>query len=172
MLWRKISILYVLLVITGCEFTPLLSYQQNGSKELGKIKISVIENRLGQILHNHLMNIMAPSGQSEQPFYLLEVILSEHERGLSFRKDLTPKRSEIHLRANFTLKNLKTNKTLYSGGAEGYDTYSIVANTGFAPLSSLISNKDSKKRLARLLAQDIKLQLANFLNKHPSGFYL
>lgn len=150
--------------LTGCGFQPLYGPASMAETDkLGHIKIARIDNREGQILRNHLLDVLNPYGEPAQPLYRLNVSLKVSETGFSFRKDSTPSRTIMTSKASFSLLDLSSNKVIYKDLAEATTSFGIGAHADQAVFPAVTSMKKETERAMGLLAQEIKLQLATFL---------
>lgn len=112
---------------------------------------------------------MNPSGQTRDAQYQLEVVLTESDRELSFRKDLVARRKSMTLRANYQLRDINTNKIIFQKIAESHNSYSLGVSSDLAAFSSYALEQDSRVRMIEILAHEIKIQIANFLLHHLNG---
>ena len=165
--------LYSLLLLlgTGCGFQPL--YQSDSMQindDISLIKISTIADRDGQILRNYLLDMFNPFGEPYDPLYRLNIGLNVSGGSFSFRKDSTAERTIITSQANFTLTDIKSGKILLKDLAEATTAYGIGPSSNTSAFPSIVAEKAEIERAMKLLAHEIKLQVASFLasNKNHS----
>lgn len=166
----SISFFALLLTLAGCGFKPLYG-PVNGNDEvivstsLAAINVAQIPDRSGQVLRNHLLEILAVGApQKTAKKYELDIEISETKRSLGFRRDKTPRRAEIIFAIHFKLYARKTRQLLTSGKLQNIASYSIGSSSDFASFSAIISEETARKRTLEAIAQDIKLQLAHFFS--------
>lgn len=142
----------------GCGFTPLLGTNHpNVQPGLESVRVETIPDRSGQILRNHLIDLLTPRGvQSSQP-YALVVRLAEPRREIAIRRDDTASRLAYTATASFQLLDARR-RSVFSGVAFSETTYEAT-NSEFATLSSHASARD---RALQEVSADIRQQLATF----------
>jgi LPS-assembly lipoprotein len=161
MLWSRLA-LVLLLFAAGCGYRPL--YAQRGveggtvSNELAAIKINAIPDRIGQQLYNMLRDGLTPQGKPEKPIYVLSVSLSETNERLFYEEDETATRSNLTLRATYTLARIDNGQIVTQGLSRAQTSYDILAaNVAFATVTS---EDDARVRSARAISDDVRARLA------------
>lgn len=144
-----------LILLGGCSFQPLLKDRP----ELSSIKIDSIPEREGQILKNHLLDMMTPEGSPQSSKYRLKVILEGTNRDTQYFKDATPGRTEVTLKANISLIDSKTGKEVFKKTTEANSSFAIDNSSDYA---NVVYEENSKSKILRILAEQIKLQLASY----------
>lgn len=159
---NRILAVGLLAAVAGCGFRPLY-WKDSGatSAELGAIKIEPIADRTGQILRNHLLDKLNPSGSPAAPRYILKVKLTEAKRELAIRVDEVATRANLTFRAAYTLAD-PGGRALNSGTAWSTASYNILRND-FATISS---EKNARTRGMIVLSEEIQTRIAIFLNRH------
>ncbi len=152
------ALLGFLFLVAGCGFQPLYgdSARQASTSELGSIRIEPISDRLGQITRNYLLDSLTPRGQPAEARYSLRVQLNEARQRLAFEKDATATRALMRLSANYRLTDLDLGKVVSRGNSRAVAAYNIVTSD-YATLSS---EQNARKRVALLVAEDIKTKLS------------
>ena len=144
--------------LAGCGFSPLYGTTENGSvaAEMAKIKIKPIPNRSGQILRNHLIDMLAPGGGQSTGGYTLEVQLNEprlQDQGIS--------RSESILRysysANASFHLLDHRGMIVVRGSSGNSSSFAVTNSEY---SNVAAQSDARDRVMEAIASDFRTQIA------------
>lgn len=159
-------------LLSGCGFQPL--YQQSLDQgvsipdRLTQIKIAPIADRSGQILRNYLLDSLMPMGEPHNPQYRLEVKLVIASNDFSFRTDSTPRRTVLTSSAHFQLKEASTRKVVYQNMADATTAFAIGAFADTEAFSTITSEKKEIDNGLRLLANDIKQQLATYFAAHSS----
>ena len=148
--------------MTGCGFKPLYDGKSADviTSELAKIKVLTIENRLGQKLHNLLLDKLNPKGQPVQPVYTLSarVVISKQELGLKFTEVAT--RAKLTLQTSFNLDDAVSGATLFKGTARSVNSYNIV-DSDYATLSA---ESNAKDRAVREVSDAIRARLSIYLS--------
>jgi LPS-assembly lipoprotein len=169
MLWSRLA-LVLLLLAAGCGYRPL--YAQRGAdggtvtNELAAIKINAIPDRIGQQLYNMLRDGLNPQGKPDKPVYVLSVKLTERNERLFYEEDETATRSNLTLRASYTLARVDNGEIVTQGLSRAQTAYDILAaNTAFATVTS---EDDARVRSARAISEDIRARLAIALSAHAA----
>jgi LPS-assembly lipoprotein len=148
------------LLLTSCGLRPLYGEASPQVKEgLSAIKISLIEDRSGQLLRNQLLTELTPYGQSQNPLYRLHVNLSWTEGSLSFLKDATVSRYEVILTTHFSLHDMKTDAILTQGDIKTTANYNVIDNGDY---STIVSKENACKQAINLAGQELKLRLGSY----------
>jgi LPS-assembly lipoprotein len=150
--------------LAGCGYRPLYGRSSQGapiSSELAKVRISLIANRAGHRLRNHLLDRMNPRGEPDVPAYSLKVNLTETRVDLGVRRDETRTRANLILTANFYLRDLKSNRVLFSAGAQRVASFNI-SNAEFSTISA---ENAARRRSVEGLADEITQRVAVYLNR-------
>lgn len=158
----KIFIILGFIALTyGCGFHPL--YEDQGTKksvvnELSSIEIKPIPDRLGQQVHNYLLDRISPLGRPESPLYSLYVDLSLSKQNLGVKGDDTSTRAKLVLSASYRLLDEKSDKKLFQSSTQTANSFTIVnIKSDFANLSS---ENDAIDRAAREISDSIRSRIA------------
>ena len=161
MSWSRIvAIITTVSFLAGCGFQPLYGGGKTGpaAAELASIKIEPITDRSGQILRNHLLDLLTPYGRPAQPKYVLKVILREGVSGLAVKKSEFATRNELQVSASYTLFDPATRKVLFSGSSSITGGYNIL-NSEF---STMASEQNVRERVIREIAGEMQNRLSAF----------
>lgn len=140
----------------GCGFRPLHGQGGGGaSRQLAKIQIAQIPDRIGQKLHNLLLQRLTPKGPPARPDYVLSVSVNETKQSLAIRRDETATRANLTVTAAFSLSQ-SIGKGVFVGRAVSINSYNIL-QSDFATLST---ENDARDRALRVLAQEIRGRIA------------
>ncbi len=159
-------------ILTACGFSPLYGertvqkgfYQEkaNATDKLSKVYIAPIEDRIGQLMKNNLLNIMAPRGYSKPTEFRLEVtIIPPSKYELALRKDDTATRETLNYVA--TYKMLRDNEVVITGQTETKVSYNILAE----PYATDVSINYAEKRAAEILSRDIATRIGTYFYQKP-----
>ena len=173
----------VCLLLTACQWEPLYgpgsqsethSASQSGAPleaaiedKLAQIKVVLIPNREGQVLRNHLLDKLNPTGEPTAPQWRLVVDLSLQKSGVALRKDGTFQRFNLIAVAPIKLIDLQTQKVIYGDMAQTVTSYAIGDSTAEFGYSATVAEQDAQLQAVRLLADEIHLMLATHYKKWP-----
>ncbi len=149
--------LFLLLILTGCGFSPLYS-SKSMDERATMIDVAPIDGALGQDLRNNLEHRFNPSGINNEKSYKLVITLQEKEVSeLGIRSDDTATRITISLTAYYTLyykgkQVLKDKSTFLSA-------YNILQD----PYSSYVSHQNALKEINDLISDDIAIRISLYL---------
>ncbi len=165
--FRTLAPLFVVLLLGACGFRSLYGTDATGDApgELATIKVKPIADRLGQQLHNSLLDLLNPRGRPANPRYLLTVGLKQNIQRLAIEKDAFATRANLRLLAKFSLQDSDSREIVLSGRSLVVSSYNIL-DSEFA---TLMAEKDAKARAARELAYDIRTRLAAFFVRQGGG---
>lgn len=165
--FRATALAACLAILGGCGFQPLYGQRDRGSvtAELAAIKIKLIEDRVGQQLHNFLLDRLNPRGKPATAIYDLIIELKESKENLAIRKDETATRANLTLRAEYELRRAATGEILVEGFIRSVTSYDLV-DSDFATLSA---EADARKRAVREISEDIKIRLGIYFSAAPGG---
>ena len=165
--FRTLAPLFVVLLLGACGFRSLYGTDatRDAPGELATIKVKPIAVRLGQQLHNNLLDLLNPRGRPANPRYLLTVRLYQSTQRLAIEKDAFATRANLRLRANFSLEDPDSRETMLTGRILVVSSYNIL-DSEFA---TLMAEKDAKARAAREIAHDIRTRLAAFFVGRGGG---
>ncbi len=148
--------------LAGCGFRPLHSRDAGASAaNLAEIRITPIADRIGQQLHNLLLDKLTPMGPPATPRYVLHVTLSESLQSLAVRKDEVATRANLVMRASFTLSRTRDNTAMMSATAISANSYNILRQK-FATLSA---ENDARARAVGEISDEIRTRIAIFLRR-------
>ncbi len=163
--FKFISFFVALIVLQGCGFQPMYGgSSQAASPEFTKIKVEPIPDRIGQILHNHLLTALNPRGRPLKPVYILNTKLTEGSTSLAVRKSAFATRANLSVSANFNLVSTLNGKSLYSGTSKITVSYNIL-DSEFATLAA---QKDARSRAVREISHGIRNQLGVYFSRFQS----
>ncbi len=162
MLWHKLVLISFCFCLGACGFHPLYTSGKNTCEVKYPLKIATIPNREGQILRNHLVDLLTPKNLSLKPKYTLEVKLTEVPLDLGILKDETVNRKQITVTADIVLRDSK-NKIIYEHTAIAINSFAILGQNYYA---DFVAEEYSKKEALRLLAEKIELLVSIYLDNY------
>tara|TARA_B100001123_G_C14556047_1_gene728245 strand:- start:23 stop:526 length:504 start_codon:yes stop_codon:yes gene_type:complete len=158
LLFRSFLFFCLLVLPTSCGFRPLYLGSENLdiSRSLSKISILSIEDRVGQIVHNLLLDRLNPNAKSKDRLYTLDVGVSvvKQDIGLKFTNEAT--RATLALTAEYSLINDEDGQVLNSGEVRSVNSYNI----SDSEFSRIVSERDAMERAAREVSDEIKTRLS------------
>lgn len=164
--FRAFLIGSMIAAVAACGFQPLYGDKSNGGVDdrLADIRIANIEDRVGQILHNFLLDRINPRGRPALPVYTLRVRaeVSKAEIGLKFTEVAT--RARLTLNANYQLIEHESGDVIASGHVRSVNSYNI-SDSEFARVAS---ENDATERAAREVSEEIRTRLSLFFNRKES----
>lgn len=154
---------------SGCGFRPLYGKRGGSSASrdgLAQTKVhtvrarNAINDRLGQILHNNLLDRINPAGRPRDPRYALAVNMSVARVGSGIQITEEATRARLTVNATFIVTVFATGKTLLRGTERSVNSYNIL-DSEFATLSA---ERDAAGRAVREIADSIKARLALYFD--------
>lgn len=122
------------------------------------IKVASIPDRLGQLLHNHLLTAFNPAGRRARTRYLMTTRVTESFQSLAVRKSAFATRANLTVRAQYILVNAANGNQLTTGQSSITVSYNIL-DSDFA---TLMGEKGARSRAVRELSEDIRIKLGVF----------
>lgn len=156
--------LLALLLLAGCGFEPLHAPIGKGAvtpdESLAQIQIKPVEGRIGQQLHNLLLDRLNPSGQPLAPAYYLQIGLQKTTTDLGIREDETATRANLTLTATYDLISAQDNKVVLRGSAFSVNSYNILDLEVY--YATTVAEEDAVRRGLREISNDIQLRLSAY----------
>lgn len=152
--------------MTGCGFQPLYGQRSVGDVDdvLAQVKIQTISNRVGQQVHNYLLDRLNRRGRPADPIYLLEVRLKTDTIELGIERDETATRAKLVMTADFTLTDIETKDILLRRSARSVNSYNIVESA----LATRSAELDAIDRAAREVGDEIRLLLSLYFRRRSA----
>jgi LPS-assembly lipoprotein len=165
MLWSKAFALAAVVLLAACGYTPIYGERgelpRGAQTQLANVQVLPIEERVGQMLRNVLLDQMNPGGMSAKPLYRLTVRLTEQSQELSVQKTQFATHANLTLLATYTLTRIADGHPVYSGNSTMISSYNIVDQ----PYATLAAEADARARAVRELGEDITQRVgAYFVN--------
>lgn len=155
------------LLVSGCGFRPLYGRKSLGEvdTELSRIKIGIIPERVGQQLHNYLLDRINRKGRPAKPAYLLSVNITIDKERLALLPDKTATRAKLVFTADFKLLDIVTEKVLVKNFARSVTSYNIVTSA----ISTRTAELDAIDRAAKSVSEEIRLLLALYFQRRAAA---
>lgn len=147
------------LALAGCGFRPLYGSGPAAPAEdrLAAVAVLPIADRSGQVLRNHLLDLLTPQGPPARPDFVLDVRLRERIDRLGVQKTELATRANLWLEAIYGLSAPGRDNPVFRGESVAIASFNIL---GVEDLATLIAEKDARERALRQLAEDIRTRLA------------
>ena len=165
--FKGVFLVAMLLSLAACGFHPLYGRGGNASAEavgrLALIHIDRIPDRLGQELHNALLDRITPMGTPSDPHYVLRVSVKETVQELGIRKDETATRANLRVHATYVLYDAITHEELFASKLRAVGSYNILQSD----FATLTAERNVRSRLIKKLSDSIRAGIAIHLSKQP-----
>ncbi|KZB71498.1 MULTISPECIES: LPS assembly lipoprotein LptE [Thalassospira] len=154
--------LVALTTLSACGFRPLYAtagddYQT--AANMAQVKVELIDDRVGQLTRNALLETLTPRGQSLNPLYDLSVTLTESTSEQGFTKDNEATIADYQIIATYAVTRRSDTKVLRSGTVRARTSYNIV-DSDFASIEAEdAARKDAARNLAQQLANQVAIGL-------------
>lgn len=154
------------LLVSGCGFRPLYGAKSMGAvdTQLAQVKIGIIPDRVGQQLHNYLLDRINRKGRPEKPLYLLTVDVKIEKTRQAIEANQSATRAKLVFTASFSLQEISTEKVLVKNWARSVNSYNIVTSA----ISTRSAELDAIDRAAREVSEEIRSLLALYFQQRAA----
>lgn len=149
------------LLLEGCGFQPLYGPQLTTTQDLSGIKVQVITDREGQVLRNHLLDLLNPYGTPCKPYYTLETKLTTASVEVGIRRDATTSRKELIATALVKLRNIQSGRIVLTKSVVAKNTYTSLDTNYY---TNVVTEDYAKDEALRDLSYKIQLILAEYFS--------
>lgn len=170
---RNLAFLASLVFISACGFEPLYVEKKSSTdwyydnkfdtgikEEMASVKVELIQDRIGQLIRNDLLDKLTPKGQPKHAKYILSVTsIDKQEIDQALRNDITATHKKVIYKVSYMLKDAE-HQTLIQGNSVAYMGYDILRD----PYSTTFSQKKIEKNAAKIIANDISLRLGAYFH--------
>lgn len=170
MWWSRPLLVLALLALgpAGCGFKPLYgrgdAVTAPVAQELAAVRVSGIQDRMGQQMRNRLVLALNPRGEPASARYSLEVTLRETTEGLAESSDGKSTVGRMIVYADYRLIDARTGKVVHSHQTQAAGSYRYLGPR----YASVVSERDTEETILGGLADDIRTELsAWFLERRP-----
>ena len=171
--YKNVLAVAALFFAASCGFEPLYVERTSSSQwyydgkfdtsvkdEMASVKIELIQDRIGQLIRNDLLDKLTPKGEPKHAKYILSVTkINKQEIDQALRNDITATRKKVIYKVSYVLKNAE-HKTLINGNSVAYTGYDILRD----PYSTTFAQKKVEKNAAKIIANDISLRLGAYFH--------
>jgi LPS-assembly lipoprotein len=167
MSWFRPLALLAVALLAACGFQPIHGGARGVETraELATVRVDPIEERIGQMLRNHLLDTMNPAGTPERPAYRLIVTLNEAKSELGVRRTEIATRANLMLIASYRLVRQADGAQVFQGGSNITASYNILNND----YATMAAEADARARSVRELSDDITQRVAAFLRQQAQA---
>ena len=148
--------------LAGCGFRPLYGTGSAAGvdvrTDLAATEIGIIENREGQILHNLLLDRFNPAGRPARPRYTLTTKVDISSATIGTQLDATTVRAQLTVSVRARLRAFGEEHPFRATAIAGY-------STSKSDYASEVARQAAVKRAMRVVADDLRLQIASFFGK-------
>jgi LPS-assembly lipoprotein len=164
---RRAVLLGACLALGACTFRPLMHARGDESVrgELEAISITGLDDRLGQLVRNALLDELNPTGAEVPQRYILQVDLQRSAQALGIQLDNVITRFNLTLTARFQLLDSASGEMLYQSQVQRIASY----NVNLAPYATLAAEVDAERRIAREVGDNIGTLLAVHFAHRPTA---
>lgn len=156
------SLVVALNSLAACGFRPIhASYGENAQlqQELASVDINYISTILNQTIASSLSRLLNPENKDAPTRYLLSLDAESSHSALAIQLDQEVTRYKTTVRANYTLKDIKQGTLITEGIYQREGSYDVVESE----YAEHVSRKETERRVAKEIAQDIKLDVLTAL---------
>ncbi len=151
----------------ACGFEPMYAPSRDSvavQEEFAAIAIAPIPDRIGQVVHNGLLDRLNPLGHPDAPRFRLDVTLETTREGFGFRPDESITRENLRLKADYRLIRVSDGEVVLDGSARSNLAYDIVQSD----FANFAAQKDAELRTAEQVVNTIVARLGLFVRARGS----
>jgi LPS-assembly lipoprotein len=155
------------LLVASCGFEPVYG-EQHGAEvrsDMQTVRVGLIANRSGQQLRRYMMDRIHPGDELPTAIYSLEVSVIENRQNYGIQRDKTATYARLALTGYYTLREIKTQKTVLTGAVNAYSSYNIASD----PFNTVVAENDARERAVRSLGDDLINRIAFYLRNPDAG---
>ena len=163
-----VAVLAPLLFLTAaCGFEPVYGETQGAivRSDLQTVRVALIANRSGQQLRRYIMDRIHSGDELPMAIYQLEVNVIENRQNFGIQRDRTATYSRLALTGYYTLREIRTQKTVLTGAVNAYSSYNIATD----PFNTVVAEADARERAVRSLGDDLINRVAFYLRNPDAG---
>lgn len=158
--WTLLPILF----LAACGFSPVYKSEQFDGKVKAALAATEVaaagDSRDGQILRTELENLLHPAGASA-PKYRLEVTLETLKEAQAVERTREVTRYKLAVTAHYALSETGGGKKVTAGKSRITGSY----DTAASDFATFTVEGDTRARILKETARDIRFQLAGFFLK-------
>lgn len=157
---RTLIVCGVIGLLAACGFRPMYGKEERiaVADDLAMVWIESIDDRVGQMVHNHLLTSFNPRGAKVAPRYRLKIMLSETTDTFAKRSDETATRANLRLTGGYRLIDTTSGKIVTNGSTLAVVSYNLVD----ADYAVIVSRDNARTRAAHDVAEDITTAISTY----------
>ena len=148
----------------ACGFSPLYA-EQDGfavTDALSQLDVSAPDNELGREIKYSLLDVLSSTGNAPANApYRVEIAPVLYSEDVAIERDADVTRKNLALLVPFRLVDTQTKKTLLRSTSRSRSSYNRVQSE----YANIVAEKDTRERIAKAAANDIKLQLSIYFDR-------
>lgn len=148
----------------ACGFSPL--YAERGdfavTGELAQIDVNAPNDALGRDIKFNLLDTFSSSGNPPPNApYVLEIAPVLYNEDVAIESNAEVTRKNLSLVVPFRLVKMDTKETLLRSTSRSRSSYNSVQSE----YANIVADRDTRERIAKAAANDIKLQLSIYFDR-------
>lgn len=154
-----------LVALAGCGFKPL--YGDSGTANaLTNLDVAVEagDGQVGRLVQYALLDSLSSASSPSNPEYRVELTTNFFEQDLAIQRDAEVTRTSVVATVYFKLVDVRTGKQVMKSVSRSRTSYNRVASE----FANIVAAQDAQKRVARAIADDIRIQVAVQLDRLAS----
>lgn len=156
--------LLLVVPLGACGFSPLYA-ERDGvavTDELSQLDVSAPDNELGREIKYSLLDLFSSTGNPPPNApYLLEIAPVLYSEDVITERDADVTRKNLALLVPFRLVKADTKETLLRSTSRSRSSYNRVQSE----YANIVADKDTRERIAKAAANDIRLQLSIYFDR-------
>jgi LPS-assembly lipoprotein len=163
---RLFAVAALALAIAGCGFKPLYGDRSvmNIGTELANIDVGIAgdDGDVGRLIRYDLLDNLSSSGNPPgNPDYRVDLTTRFYEQDVAIQLDAEVTRSNVIVTVSFQLIDTHSGKVVLNSIARSRTSYNRVTSE----FANITASQDAQRRTAKAIADDIKIQIAVFLDR-------
>jgi LPS-assembly lipoprotein len=150
-------------ILGACGFTPLYRRDRESAsfRQMSAIDVPAVDDRLSQLVRNHLLDLISPEGRPARPLYRLSFVATESQGGVLLTRSDVITRYNMNVSVTYKLVDAQTGDELLTESIASYAAYSVLR----AEFASLVAEEDARARAARDIGEQIRIRLAVYFTR-------
>ena len=163
---KALTGLLLLAALAGCGFKPLYGDRGVTSMADTLANIAVVvdggDGQVGRLVQYELLDNLSSSGVApKNADYRVDLTTSFYERDLAIQRDAEVTRTSVVAMVTFRLVDTRTGQQVMRSVARSRSSYNRVASE----FANITASQDAQRRLAKTIADDIRIQIAVELDR-------
>lgn len=156
--------LMIVAPLGACGFSPLYA-ERNGyavTNELAQLDVRAPNDELGREIKYSLLDLLSNSGNPPPNApYRVEIAPILYSEDVAIERDADVTRKNLALLVPFRLVKTDTKETLLRSTSRSRSSYNRVQSE----YANIVAERDTRERIAKAAANDIKLQLSIYFDR-------